>query len=239
MARGQLVLSFVLGCATTLSAADLSLFRGEQLEFDMFYKGIKAATSRMQLQVDDAQTKITWHVESRPFITLLFKIDNRYEAILSDDGMLLQVNKVIDQKNIQQQLTIDYDQKSLRATANVCSTWPITDDCNHVLSMFYDLRGRSLSAGDSIHYILDVEGQLWRLSGTVEAHRDRAGTLDILFHFSPVMDIRDRLWKTDLLTNRLAHGQSTLFMQLGPQQQPLLIRFGDEKTPVEMRLIKR
>jgi hypothetical protein len=224
----------------TSSASDISIFHGEQLEFDMFYKGIKVATSRMWLEANGSRTTIIWSVKSGPVVTLLFKINNRYEAILND-GMLVQANKVIDQKNIQQQMTINYDLDSLRATANANFSWPILADCHHILSMLYDLRTRFLSSGDSIHYIVDVESQIWRLSGMVQSNYDQTGNIaahEIVFHFAPAMDISDRPWKTDLLTNRLVRDRATLFIQLGNRQQPSLIRFGGDETAVEMRLVE-
>ncbi|MBN1558816.1 DUF3108 domain-containing protein [candidate division KSB1 bacterium] len=233
-------MSLILVLMLSSAASDISMFRGERLEFDLFYKGVRTATARMWLEAGDSRTTIVWSVESRPLVTLLFKIDNRYEAVL-EGGMLVQANKVIDQKNIQQQLTIDYDRESLQARANANHTWPILHDCHHILSMLYDLRTRSLTTGDSVHYVVDVEGQLWRLSGRVESNRDHTDNIaahEIEFHFSPALQIRERPWKTDLLTNRLAREHATLFIQLGIRQQPSLIRFGGDKTAVEMRLVK-
>jgi len=219
-------------------ASDLSNL-GEQLEYHLSYKGIKAATSKMWLETHDSTTTIIWTVKSRPFVTLLFKIDNRYEAIIDKNGRLLRANKTIDQKNIRQQWTIDYSRKISRATSNRNYNWPITADCRHILSMLYDLRERTLTPGESLHYILDVESQIWQLDGNVRPIHDQAGNFqayEIVFHFSPALDIKQRAWKTDLLTNRLARKDSQLTIRLGRQRRPLLIRFGGDDGIVEMKL---
>jgi len=223
------------------AALAIDAFQNERLKFDLFFKGVKSATSEMWLQANDSTTSIVWTVRSKPLVTLLFRIDNRYEAILDKKGELMQVNKFVEQKNIRQQWIIDYDWSSMRARSSENFAWPILRGCRNLLFMLYELRTKSLSPGDTLSYILDVESQLWRATGAVSPRRNDTGNIigdEIIFHFSPALKIQRRAWKTDLLTNRLARRQSQLTIQLGPppQRAPLLIRFGGKGGSVEMKL---
>lgn len=224
-----------------LRALDMHQFQNERLKFNLFYKGINSAASEMWLRANDSTTNIVWTVKSKPFVTLLFKINNRYETILDNKGELLQANKQIEQKNIQQRWTIDYDWSALRARTSENFAWPILSGCQNLLFMLYDLRTQALSTGDTLRYLLDVESQLWRATGAVFSQKDADGNFiydEIIFRFSPAQPIQHRAWKTDLLTNRIARRRSQLTIHLGPppQRKPLYIRFGGKGGHVEMKL---
>ncbi len=235
------VLLLVLTAAAPLPAQVLQQFQNERLQFDLFFKGVNSAASEMHLQVHDSTTKIVWTVRSRALVTLLFKIDNRYEIILDKRGKLLQANKVIKQKNIQQRWTINYDWPTLRARCSAQYDWPILSDIQNLLFMLYDLRTKALSPGDTLSYLLDVESRLYRATGRMLQADDADGNFighKIVFNFSPASKNQRRAWKTDLLTNRIARRNSQLTIHLGPppQRAPLLIGFGGKGGTVEMIL---
>ncbi|MBN1482975.1 DUF3108 domain-containing protein [candidate division KSB1 bacterium] len=232
---------YILISSTILSGFDLSRFQNERLEFDILYRGINAAYSEMWLESGDSTTMINWMVKSRPLVDLLFRINNFYQTVIDPNGVLLKSQKVIDQKNIQQQWIIDYNWQINQAISDQRHSWPIPQRCHNILAMLYDLRKTALARGDSVSYILDIESQLWQIRGIVNPLYNSFGNLqahEIVFTFSPARDIQTRAWKTDIVTNRLARPNSQLIIHLGPppQQQPMLLQFGGDGGIVEMRL---
>ena len=219
----------------------VSRFGNEHLEFSLYYKGINVAASSMWMSAKGDGAQISWSIKTRPLSTLLFKIDNRYDVLIRGDGRLVQANKKIEQKNIQDEWQVVYDWTSLTARSNHAIDWPVHADCQNVLSMLYDLRRRRLTEGDSVEYILDVESQIWRAIGRVEKENTadgNSGVLEIVFTFRPALEIQQRRWKTDLLTNRLARRTSDLVIRLSPPpaRLPLLLCFGSKDERVEMKL---
>ena len=224
--------------------AVINRFPNERLEYDLFYKGMNAATSQLWFEADSDYVAIIWQAKTKPLAGLLFKINNRYETIVNLNGRLVQANKTVHQKNISESWQIVYRWDDLVAHTEPNGDWPILPGCQNILSMLYDVRCQNLTHGDSIDYLIDVESQIWRLLGIVQDQLDSDGNLaeqDIVFSFQPAMPILKRAWKTDLLTNRLARQSSTLVFRFGPEpaRLPLSIKFGDKSDRVEMRLKKQ
>lgn len=224
-----------------LSGFELDRFQNERLQYDLIYKGLNVASSEMWLEINDSTQHIIWTVESKPFVNLLFPVNNRYETILDNAGVLLAANKFIEQKNIQQEWLVKYDWQALRALTNDTVEWPVLSNATNILALLYDVRMRE-SFNDSLFYLIDVESQLWKLGSVPEPlyHPD-TGQLnghELVFTFIPAAPIEPRAWNTDLLTNRLARENSQLLFRLGPPplRQPRLIRFGGEGEEIEMRL---
>ncbi len=224
------------------SAGDFAQFLNERLEFNLIYKGLNSVESKMWVEKADSSTyKIIWTVKTRPLYSLLFNINNRYEALFDTTSQqLLETRKEVRQKNIKQSWRTIYHWDSLEAVTDQGWSWPIVKQSQNVLWMLYDLRLRPLAVNDSLSYILDVESQIWQLKGVVKPV-DNSKEISILFSFSPARPIKPRKWKTDLLTNRLAREHSSLYIQLGPPpaRVPKLIRFGTREESVEMKLDSR
>ena len=219
----------------SINTFDPMCFQGERLSYHLVYQGIVAADSRIRLQNQDSLTHLTWDVKTKPLISLLFHIENRYEIVIdAKRAQLLQVHKTINQTNIQQHWRINYDWPALKARTNQSFEWPIVDGCAHILSLLYHLRG-NYSNGDHVSYTLDVESHLWHATGLVEPSHETNAQYKVILSFSPVHDPQPRAWKTDLLTNRLAGTGSKLTLHFGgePRYVPVLIQFGDQ---LEMRM---
>ncbi len=218
-------------------ALDLADLKNEQLTYDVMYKGLNVANARMWIEENDSTITLNWTVDTKGLAQILFHVNNVYQVELDSNGRLLQARKLIDQKNIQQTWTIQYDWMSSLAKANQGFAWPVVHDCSNLLAMLYEIRSRPLVAGDSLNYVLDIESQIWHLTGLVSSFD--VGNLqgsEIVFSFSPALDIVERAWKTDIITNRMGGHNSRLVIRLGPQQRPLLVQFGNDNTVIEMIL---
>jgi hypothetical protein len=214
--------------------------KNERLEFDFIYKGLNVVHSEMWLEFDESTTIFNWTVATKPVAQFLFRVNNYYQVTVDSSGTLLQSTKKIDQKNIQQEWVVDYDWNFLQAQSNQNYAWPFVERCTHILSMLYDMRTRPFALGDTLTYLLDIESQIWNIKGVVQSLQidGNFDTHEIVFHFSPALDIVERVWKTDIVTNRIGRDNSTLTVQLGPapERKPLLIRFGSDDAQIEMRL---
>ncbi len=230
--------------SSPLLAGDWTTFLNERLEYDMIYQGLNSVESHMWVEREDSSTfKIIWTAKTRPLYSLLFNIDNRYETLFhAVSQQLIETRKDVRQKNIQQNWRTTYQWDTLLAVTGKGWSWPAVGQSQNVLWMLYDLRLKSLAANDTVSYILDVESQIWQVKGVVKpASNSDIHELSILFSFSPVRPIVARKWKTDILTNRLARENASLYIQLGPppDRVPLLIRFGTKDESVEMKLENR
>ena len=218
-------------------------------EFSMSYHGLPAARAEMsflQKPIDGAQTvEITATVRTKSLFKMLFHINNFYITLVNTiTGLPVTYRKKIEQKNISQQLFIEYDRDSLIARSSLEKSWPITADCLDLFSMIYRIRADNYSPGQRVEWSVDIEGQLWRVTGQVVTAEPVDGPFADLpvryieLFFSMLNDVKPRLWKTDLLTNRIAKEGSTLKIYLGPlpQSYPLKLQFGEGTSSVEMKL---
>ncbi len=231
---------FILTIMQAGFALELHDFLHERLKFDLFFKGLNAVHAEMWLETSDSTTTIFWTLDTKPVAQFLFRVNNSYQVTLDASGTMIRAGKSIDQKNIKHDWLINYDWTAKQAISNQNITWPVVDGSRHVLGLLYDLRTRHLTSGDTVEYVLDIESQIWFLGGIVQSVVNNGNVVahDIVFQFSPALDIVERTWKTDIVTNRLGSLTSTLIIRLGPppQQQPLMVRFGGEGTQIEMRL---
>lgn len=223
--------------AAALEFADL---QNERLNFEMVFKGLDAVNAEMWLEHNDSTTMLHWRLDTKPVVQFLFRVNNSYLVILDANGRMIETRKTVNQKNIQQDWTIKYDFDAKRAFSNHDFDWPIVDNCMNVLALLYDMRTRNIVNGDSLNYILDIESQIWQVDGVVQSVMEDGNFIahEIVYSFSPALDIFERAWKTDIVTNRMGRHNSTLTIRLGPAPdfKPLLVRFGNKKTEIEMRL---
>ena len=135
-------------------------------------------------------------------------------------------------------------QISFNPTTDTGLSWQIAPGCLDLLTMLYRIRLHDFSPRDSLTLVVDVESQLWRVSAqraTVEnidgGFRDLPAER-IEVDFTPYENLTPRAWKTDLLMNRIGRPGKMLIIWLGPppQRLPVLMRFGGDDSPVEMKL---
>jgi len=238
--------------AENSSVVSLRDFIGEQLDYSLKFHGLSAARAHFSFSVADssAGTKmavITAVVRTGSIAALIFHIENRYSSFVDmDSGIPVKFSKSIDQKNVQQGLTTEYDRAGGVARINAASTWPIGEESYELFSLLYKMRCSNVEIGDSLRYILDIEGQSWRATGAVSTGEPAQKPFQdlnvrkIVLTFSPVGSLVPRTWKTDLLTNRICKRGARLTICLGPPPQslPLYLQFGEGKSAVEMRLQK-
>ncbi|MDZ7371732.1 MAG: DUF3108 domain-containing protein [candidate division KSB1 bacterium] len=214
----------------------LKTWIGERLSYVMYYKGLPTARAFLSLKHQNGRYIAELSVRTRPMFDSLFKINNIYRTVFDREG-LYRVEKRIDQKNIRQELVIDYDQNALRAQTDNGISWPIQPHCTQLLAILYELRTSNPQPGEKLSFLLDVESQLWRIEAVTEQN-SRKGERLFVFGFTAAAPPQPRPWRTDLLTNRLAGLQSRLLIRLGPPPQnlPLLISFGGPDGRVDMKL---
>jgi hypothetical protein len=218
-------------------------------EFSMSYRGLPAAGAEMNFlreSIDGVETvEIESTVRTKSLFKALFNIDNYYLTLVNaTTGLPLKCEKKIEQKNIRQHLLVEYDRDSLMARSSLEKSWPIPADCLDLFSMIYRMRTGNYKPGQQVEWSIDIEGQLWRVTGLVMAAEPVDGPFadlpvrSIELIFSPLGGAKPRLWKTDLLTNRIARKGSVLKIYLGPppQSYPLKLQFGEGTSSVEMKL---
>lgn len=216
----------------------------ECLSYRLVYNGISGADAEICTGHINKTVHLHWSVITGPVFSFLFPVENEYDAYFENrTGQLIANHKNIKQRNIRQQLTIEYDFEKNLAITNEGAQWSILQNTTNLMGMLYDLRKRNPQPGDSLFYILDVETQLWQLVGTVFAdtkslQQQSIANRQIQFCFIPLDSIQPRPWKTDLFTNNIAGYRAELQIILGPnpQNKPFYIRFSNGKKRVEMYL---
>ena len=221
-------------------------FIGEQLVFKMEYLNLSVATLKFQI-IATVQTNYHLRIHARATRTarLLFKLDNVYETFFDRTTFLpSKAIKKIHQKNIQHDLTINYDQQQNRASVGDSITWSIPDDCYDYFSMLYLLRSQQLNAGDRLYFHLDAEFLISKVTVKVLPDREviqvpagKFESIKLNIKFSKISK-KPRPWKTDLLTNRLAAPGSeiTLWFSNDSDRLPLKIAYHRSKIKTQVVL---
>ena len=244
------LLEMDLAKADSSVVSPLEDFIGEHLEYSLQYYGITTARANLSFNSAESTTVsklgvISFAVKTGSFSDVLFHIDNHYSSFVDmASGMPVKFAKSVDQKNVQQDLTTEYDRLSQVARITAGNPWPIAEESYELFSMLYKTRCSDIHIGDSLNYILDVEGESWQAIGGVTegevAHKpfQHLNVRKIVLTFSPASSLVPRVWKTDLLTNRICKVGARLTICLGPPPQnlPLYLQFGEGKSAVEMRL---
>ena len=225
----------------------LDRFDGEQLEYSMKFKGVNSAKSNFQALVDDSLFTIHWDVETRSIFNWLFHIENKYRSAFNTENCeLLSNHKLINQKNIFQDYSINYDWQNKLARSNFTKAWNVPEGSVDILTMLYLIRLLEKEEIENTRFVIDVESQIWNASLKL-LQQDSEGTsaipdvdcIEVTFH--PIDNVKKREWKTDLLTNRIARpgGKLTICLSPPPQRGPLSLSFGPPDSRVEMKLLKR
>ena len=223
----------------------------ERLTYNMNYLGLSSAQAEFLLMQSDSITdsptiRFIAKVQTRGISDTIFRICNRYESLIdAKSGLPLIVRKEIDQPNIRHSLEIRFNQTVGLATSSQGDSWSISPNCYDLFSMLCALRRMNFEDGDSLEFVLDVESQLWQISGHVEKYKTLKTKLGKLpatyfnFKFHSSAPPRRRKWKTDLLTNRIGKEGAPLEIWLGndPERIPLKLRFGEGFLAVEMNIL--
>jgi len=220
-------------------------FFGEQLVFKMNYLNLSVATLQFQI-IDTVQNSYHLKIHARASRTarLLFKLDNVYETFFDRTTFLPgRAIKKIHQKNIQHDLTINYDQQQNRASIGDSISWFIPADCYDYFSLLYLLRSRELNAGDSLHYHLDSEFLISQVAVKVLPEREviqvpagKFESIKLAVKFSAVSH-QPRPWKTDLLTNRLAKPGSRLLIWFSNDQKRLPLKISYQQSALKTHIV--
>jgi hypothetical protein len=239
-------LVFGEGKSKAVAHGDMGRFVGEQLDFSLQLRGVSAAKARMRCETVNAGSRqITADISTKFWADLIFPVHNVYQTVIDrQNGWVLETLKKIKQKNLSQEIRVVYDQPQLQAKSSMGDGWRIVPDHQTIFAMLYHLRGLDLCLSDSVFCVLDVESQLWRVSGTVYTGEcvtgpfSRLAVRELALDFSPYENHVIRNWKTDLLTNRIAR-QGRLLIRLGPPPEnlPLWIQLGSGKQTVTLKLV--
>lgn len=222
----------------------------ECLEFDLSYSVFASAKATWEtVAIDSGRFKVTASVHTGPWTRLIFSINNQYQSVFDPVHCLpIRSWKKVDQTNIEQTLRIHYLHPKGLAKTQDGKSWPITPHSLELFSFVHCLRIADFKVGDSLVYDIDLEGELWTASGRVtdgpgiEGAFSHVPTRRLEFSFSPLdPQRRERPWKTDLLTHRIASKNATLIIILGSNQTslPLKLIFGEKNQRVEMSLVSR
>ncbi|MBN2354769.1 DUF3108 domain-containing protein [candidate division KSB1 bacterium] len=243
-----LICSFIghgQGLAKQPKPCSIARFCGEKLYYDLYLHGLPVANAFLRLDGRDT-LRIQAAIDTKSFASLIFRIHNIYETMMdASRERPIRFNKLIQQRNISQNLQITYDHRANQATTRDGTSWEILTGTQNLFSMLYQLRCLEYAPDDTVVYNLDVESQPWRAVGTIQTGNgiNIAGIeakRRIEFKFYSVGIPGQRAWKTDLLTNRITKGGNlTILLGSSPDNIPLLIRFGEGNNCVEMRFTKQ
>ncbi len=238
--------------ADSFAVISLRDFVGERLEYSLRFHGVSAARAHLTFgsaePIAGAATGIiAAAVQTGSIADLLFHIDNHYSSVVDmASGFPIKFCKSIDQKNVQHVMTTEFDRLSRVARIASERVWSIQEESYELFSMLYKIRCSNVEIGDSLRFILDIEGQSWRATGAVSpgepVHKPfhELQVRRMVLTFSPAGRLAPRKWKTDLLTHRICKEGARLTICFGPPPQslPLYLQFGEGKSAVEMRLQK-
>jgi len=153
------------------------------------------------------------------FSNILFRVENQYRVLIHTQTCLpLQIEKRIDQKNLQDHTQISYNQETHVARKDSLFSWPIPEACHNYFSMLFFFRNQPLNPHDCYSFNLDVEFIIWRVTARVagiETMSDTHPAIRVDLVYEPISGQSGRPWKTDILTNRIAQkgGSMSLWFQ--------------------------
>ncbi len=228
--------------------SDLNRFDREALTFSLSFRGVAAARARMRCEtLPEHLWRIQVDTDTKFWADLVFPVSNRYITLIDQpSGRVVQIDKKIKQKNLKQEMAVFYDYSAGRAHASHGFDWEIGDELQTLFSLLYQLRGMDPAPTDSLGCLLEIESQLWVVTGKVEIGEPVEGSFSdqpvrrIVLDFVPQSPLKPRDWKTDLLTNRFGRqGQLILKMGPAPENLPLWMQIGGGTNPVSMKLLSR
>ncbi|MBN2090449.1 DUF3108 domain-containing protein [candidate division KSB1 bacterium] len=163
------------------------------------------------IQDDQRLLRIEVTAKTYGILSRFFWVDNQYEALIEPESFLpVLLSKQINQKNIQQNWTINYDHERNLARLDSNTFWILPPACHNFFSMLFYLRAQSLKIGEKYQLNLDVEKLDWLVDASVKK-KDRLkvgdqhySAIQVEIIYKPLELNPGRSWKTDILTNRFA-----------------------------------
>lgn len=114
------------------------------------------------MQEDRKLLRIDITAKTYGVLSRFFWVDNQYTVLIEPESYLpISLSKRINQKNIQQNWTIHYDNIRNLAWLDSGSSWTISPDCHNFFSMLFFLRLQPLESGERYSLNLDVEQLAW------------------------------------------------------------------------------
>ncbi|MBN1997105.1 DUF3108 domain-containing protein [candidate division KSB1 bacterium] len=231
--------------AVTSQPDIISFFNNKEYEYQLKYKGIGSASAVLSSffsSPDSGQMNIRLHVKTSGLFNLLFHVNNTYDTLVDTASWRpIRISNNIDQENIVQNLSIEFNWQKLLATTSNGFQYDILPDCMTIFTLMYRLRTSSLHTEQKLVFSLDTESLLWIVEGRVDSliYKNPCKNLKakkITFDLSAAANKEPRPWKTDLLTNRLGKSNATITFVFGPEPWniPLRIQFGEKENQVDM-----
>jgi len=243
--------SFVFACFTTQlnSQTKIPKYVGEQLHYRMEFLNLPAGSIDFNIvAVEQIDSSNAYHLivnaQTNSLFSSLFRVKNKYESFFDSSTFLpLILSKDIKQKNINHQLTINFDQNKNIASIADSTYWSIPDLCYSFFSMLYFLRRQNFVEDDTIKFNLDSENLPSEGTATfankkvISTPAGRFKAIEIKLSFKPLISVR-RPWKTDLITNRMANPNSKMKIWLSDDEYrlPLIIQFNQKRSKVKLVL---
>ncbi|MBN1350473.1 DUF3108 domain-containing protein [candidate division KSB1 bacterium] len=212
------------------------LYIGEYSEYDLSYFGIPASKICFHLadtlHLDStAAFKLNVTTQTTGVWSGLFRLDNIYESTIDlNTDLPIAYYKRINQKNIQQEWTLRFDQMNHVASIDAEKSWSIPPNCHNFFSMIYAIRRSNFAITDTLQFHLDVESLIWEVRMVkrgIESIDVPAGNFEAVkfeVDFIPLKKGSKRAWKTDLLTNRLARENSSGAMWFSNDEYKTLLK---------------
>ncbi len=245
-----LIFSLLLLAVTSNGLAAAPAFKNEILKYKLKYLNLNVAElefSRTDSSATCGETASLLRISARSTSTAtsLFSVNNKYRVtFLSANFLPLKIEKKIDQKNIQHDITLKFDQQSQIASRDDSLSWAIPSPCYDYFTMLYFLRSLTLNGGEKLSFYLDAEWLISRVEAEVNFEIENikvpAGTFTarrLNLIFLPLTAAK-RPWKTDLLTNRLAAPGSklTLWLSSDARKIPIKITYHNSMIKTELLL---
>lgn len=174
--------------------------------------------------------------KNQNIFNFLFRVENEYRTQIQNNTFLpLRMEKKINQKNIEEQTVIIYDQASHLAYKDSSFSWTLPVACHNYFSMLFFLRNQPLHPGDCYTFNLDVEYLTWEVEACVQQleaieldnRNDTAIRVDL--NYKSLTNDHKRPWKTDLLTNRIARKGGKMVVWFGSGKNRPILRVNYDK----------
>lgn len=224
-------------------------FCGEKLNYKMEYLNMNVADLTFWVEnnkhnLDPPEWELNLKAQSTGFATKLFKIDNYYKTYFKTENFLpLKSIKNINQKNIQHELVINFDQQIHQASINDSLFWSIPNPCYDYFSMLYFIRSQPWEKGDTLNFFLDSEYLISKVKAFVMPENKilklpcgKFKTIKIQMKFQ-LLTKKKRPWKTDIITNRLAKPGSKLNIWLSDDELRLPLKISYFQSLVNTKII--
>ena len=244
----QRILILILICGLKLSVAAENSEQITKWEYSI--KFIKIPSTRLTFlfnqnyQIDTEQyLQIKVTSNSHGFFSRLFWVKNYYEALIDPVTHLpVRLYKKINQKNIKQEWTINYDQQKNLAKIDSTRIWKIPKNCNNFFSILFYFRKQPLKVNDIYRLNIDVECLSWQATAKVLAAEiltldtGKINAVKLELQYQPIDSEQKRPWKTDLLTNRIAGKSQKMHLWYSADPEKVLLRVDfDSKTSMSLK----